>query len=221
MRILCIGDSNTWGYHPGVGLRHEKRWTRLLKDWFPEDEIIEEGLCGRTAVSMDFAKRERCGIDSLKPILMTHKPVDLVIIMLGTNDLKTVFHTNAKHIASGIKEYIKIIKNLFQWEKYSVPEILIAAPVVFRESIAEKEGPGGNFDDYSLEQSRLLPAALEKICREYGVDFLNASDYAEASETDAIHLDAENHRRLAEGFAEKIREIHRRMEQQQGSGTKK
>ena len=57
--------------------------------------------------------------------------------------------------------------------------------------------------------------------REYGVDFLNASDYAEASETDAIHLDAENHRRLAEGFAEKIREIHRRMEQQQGSGTKK
>ena len=114
MRILCIGDSNTWGYHPGVGLRHEKRWTRLLKDWFPEDEIIEEGLCGRTAVSMDFAKRERCGIDSLKPILMTHKPVDLVIIMLGTNDLKTVFHTNAKHIASGIKEYINIIKNPFQ-----------------------------------------------------------------------------------------------------------
>lgn len=212
MRILCIGDSNTWGYHPGVGLRHEKRWTKLLGEWFPEDEIIEEGLCGRTAVSMDFTKRERCGIDSLKGILMTHKPVDLVIIMLGTNDMKTVFHTNAKHIASGIKEYIKMIKNPYLWEKYDVPGILIAAPVMFRDDICEKEGPGGNFDSYSLEQSRLLAGALKKVCREYQADFLNASDYAEASEVDGIHMDAENHRRLAEGFATKIWEIRVRGE---------
>lgn len=207
MRILCIGDSNTWGYNPGVGLRHEKRWTKLLGEWFPEDEIIEEGLCGRTAISMDFSEPERCGINSLKMILTTHKPVDLVIIMLGTNDFKTVFHTNAKHIASGIKEYIRIIKNPYQWEKFHIPEILIASPIVFHESICEKEGLAGNFGEYSLEQSKLLAGELEKVCKEYGTYFLNAADIAEASEKDGIHMDAENHGKLAEGFAEKIREI--------------
>lgn len=215
MRILCIGDSNTWGYSPGTGCRHENRWTRLLGEWFPEDEIIEEGLCGRTAVFMEAARRERCGIDSLKMILMSHKPVDLVIIMLGTNDLKAAFHANAKYIAAGIKEYIRLIKNPYLWEEFRVPDILIAAPAELRECIVEKEGPGGNFDRYSLEQSRLLAAALEKICREYSTYFLNASDYADASEIDGIHLDAENHRRLAEGFAERIRELHTCRQQDQ------
>ena len=207
MRILCIGDSNTWGYCPGLGTRHEKRWTRLLGEWFPEDEVIEEGLCGRTAAAMDYIKPERCGLDSLKAILMSHKPVDLVIIMLGTNDLKTSFHLSAKYIASAVKEYIKIIRNPYQWDKYPVPEVLIVSPVVFRDNICAKEGPGGNFDIWSLEQSGLLAGEMKKVCAEYHAYFLNAADFAEASETDAIHMDAENHRKLAEGLAEKIREI--------------
>lgn len=212
MRILCIGDSNTWGYIPGIGLRHENRWTQLLKQWFPQDEMIEEGLCGRTAISLEAAKRERCGIDSLKGILMTHKPVDIVIIMLGVNDLKSAFHANAKHIASGIKEYVKTIKNPYLWDKFEVPEILIISPVELRDCIVEKEGPAGAFDRYSVDQSRFLAAELEKICLEYQTEFLNASDYAEASEIDGIHLDAENHRRLAEGIAEKIRKLRKEKE---------
>lgn len=207
MRILCIGDSNTWGYMPGIGLRDEKRWTRLLAQAFPEDEIIEEGLCGRTAVCFEAAKRERCGIDSLKGILMSHKPLDLVIIMLGSNDLKSAFHTNAKYIASGIKEYIKMIKNPYLWESFAVPAVLVVSPAELREYIIEKEGPAGNFDRYSLEQSRFLAPELKKVCGEYQTAFLDASDYAEASEIDGIHLDTENHRRLAEGLAEEIRRI--------------
>lgn len=207
MRILCIGDSNTWGYIPGVGLRHEKRWTQLLREAFPDDEIIEEGLCGRTAICMEAGWKELCGIESLKGILLSHAPIDLVIIMLGTNDLKTVFHANARYISDGLEEYIKIIKNPYLWKRFLVPEILIVSPVELSECIVEKEGTAGNFDRYSVEQSRLLAAEIEKVCREYQAEFLNASDYAKVSETDGIHLDSENHRRLSQGIAEKIKKI--------------
>ena len=216
--ILCFGDSNTYGYSPeGTGrYPRQERWTGILAERLgPEYRIIDEGLCGRTTVWEDPIEGDKCGIRHLPSCIASHTPLDLVIIMLGTNDLKAAFHANAKYIAAGIKEYIRLIKNPYLWEEFRVPDILIAAPAELRECIVEKEGPGGNFDRYSLEQSRLLAAALEKICREYGTYFLNASDYADASEIDGIHLDAENHRRLAEGFAERIRELHTCRQQDQ------
>ena len=70
MRILCIGDSNTWGYNPVNGQRFEKRWTKVLSELMPENEIIEEGLNGRTLTSVDPVFKERCGIKGLKMLLM-------------------------------------------------------------------------------------------------------------------------------------------------------
>ena len=66
MRILCIGDSNTWGYIPGSGQRHENRWTRVLAARAPEWEIVEEGYSGRTLTAPDYEQRQRCGMESLK-----------------------------------------------------------------------------------------------------------------------------------------------------------
>ena len=89
MRILCIGDSNTWGATPGEdSLRLERRWTKVLQELRPNDEIIEEGLSGRTITAKDTIVPVRCGVDTLPLLMLSHVPVDLVIIMLGTNDLK-------------------------------------------------------------------------------------------------------------------------------------
>jgi len=109
MRILCIGDSNTWGYVPGEdGVRTDKRWTKLLAEFRPNDTIIEEALCGRTVTAKDTIVPVRCGIDTLPILMLSHVPVDLVIIMLGTNDLKKQFNPSAKHIARGIEELLPL-----------------------------------------------------------------------------------------------------------------
>ncbi len=207
MRILCIGDSNTWGYNPENRMRHERRWTKILAEMMPEEEIIEEGLCGRTLVSMEHGKRERCGIDSLKMILATHKPVDMVIVMLGSNDLKRNFQCGANYIAGAVCEYIKIINNPYNWEKFYVPKLLVISPVLLREEIVEKEGVYGEFDENSLIQSKHLAEAIESACNAYSVEFMDAAQYAEASLIDCLHMDAENHQKLALGIYEKIKSM--------------
>ena len=173
----------------------------------PEEEIIEEGLCGRTLVSMEHGKRERCGIDSLKMILATHKPVDMVIVMLCSNYLKRNFQFGANYIAGAVCEYIKIINNPYNWEKFYVPKLLVISPVLLREEIVEKEGVYGEFDENSLIQSKHLAEAIESACNAYSVEFMDAAQYAEASLIDCLHMDAENHQKLALGIFEKIKSM--------------
>lgn len=85
--------------------------------------------------------------------LMIHKPFELVILMLSTNDLKFIFHMNVKSLVSGIGEYIKIIRNQYQWERFKIPGILVISPAEFQTVLVEKEGLRGSFDSYSLEKS--------------------------------------------------------------------
>lgn len=209
MRILCIGDSNTWGYNPANGMRFEKRWTKVLSKLLPSDEIVEEGLNGRTLTSKDPHIKERCGIDALKMLLLTHQPIDLVIIMLGTNELKNVFHCGAVHIANGIREFIKTIRNPYLCERYDVPEILVISPIHLRDEIVEKEGLYGDFNEDSLLQSKYLSVAIKKVCDTYETLFMDAAQYAEASLIDCIHMDEKNHTRLATAIADKINSIRK------------
>lgn len=206
MRILCIGDSNTWGLDPETGLRHEERWTKLLQRRLPKDEIIEEGLNGRTYVFEDPLCPERCGIKALPMLLMSHQPIDLVIVMLGTNDLKSMFRAKAKAIAYGCRSFIRTIKNPYLY-KYPVPEILVISPIFLHDEIEEREGISGDFDHVSLVQSHLLGEQIQAMCQEYQVNYLNAADHAKASPVDCIHMDAENHRKLADAVCHKILEI--------------
>ena len=102
--ILCYGDSNTYGYNPVNGLRYPKdvRWTGVLQKLLGEQyAVIEEGCNGRTTVFEDIAEPWKAGLGYLKPCLNTHKPIDFVIMMLGSNDLKRMFHASAKEIADG------------------------------------------------------------------------------------------------------------------------
>ena len=208
MRILCIGDSNTWGATPGEdSLRLEKRWTKVLQELRPNDEIIEEGLSGRTITAKDTIVPVRCGVDTLPLLMLSHVPVDLVIIMLGTNDLKKQFNPSAKHLARGIEEFIKYIRNPHLVENYKTPKILVVSPVHLRDEILERQNSFGEYDENSLRQSRFLAQTYKEVTDKYGVDFLNASRVAETSEVDCIHIDEKNHELLGRYISSKISEI--------------
>lgn len=211
MRILCIGDSNTWGYNPANRQRHANRWTKVLAKLMPESEIIEEGLNGRTILSEDPIKPERCGISALKLLLMSHKPLDYVVIMLGTNEFKKSFNRDINYIADGIKDFIEIIQSKELWERFGVPEILIISPVLVREELKENGGSTGEYDIESVELSKKLASYILKICQEYDVSFMNAVDYAEASLIDYIHMDEENHKKLGEAIYNKFCELKEKM----------
>ena len=110
MNILCFGDSNTWGYKPDKTGRFDEntRWTALLqKKLDPEYHIIEEGLCGRTTVFQDELRESRRGLDMIGVTVEMHNPLDLVIIMLGTNDCKTRYGASASVIARGLDQVIR------------------------------------------------------------------------------------------------------------------
>lgn len=208
MRILCIGDSNTWGYNPMDGFRHKNRWTRVLAKLMPEHEIIEEGLNGRTILSIDPVMPERCVINGLRMILMSHKPVDMVIIMLGTNELKNIFPCKASFIAQGIEGCVKLILDKNMWERFYVPEILVVSPILIRDEMVTNGGAfAAEFDQTSVRESKLVAEELKKVCEKYQLEFMDAALYAEASLIDNIHMDAENHQKLGEAMCEKIKSI--------------
>jgi len=114
--ILCYGDSNTWGYNPATGGRfsRDKRWTRVLVQELVDGYyVIEEGLNGRTtALSDPIEGPHKNGKEYLVPCLESHQPLDLVTIMLGTNDLKKRFSLSAFDIANGAGVLVDIVR---QW----------------------------------------------------------------------------------------------------------
>lgn len=207
MRILCIGDSNTWGYNPENGWRHENRWTKVLQKLMPENEIVEEGMNGRTLLSVDPFIKERCGITGLKMLLMSHKPIDLVVVMLGTNELETSFECSAEYVAKGIEEFIKVIGDKLMWDRFDVPRLLVVSPVLIREELIVNGDVFGGYDEKSVRESQRMAGVIEEVCKNYEVDFMNAADYAEASLTDNLHMDEENHGKLAAALDKKLRGI--------------
>lgn len=206
-KILCYGDSNTYGHNPADCSRLDGRWTRFLAQTLGDGyEIIEEGLCGRTTVFDDSYDSGLNGRDLLEPIIKTHKPLDLIIIMLGTNDLQLQFSQNAFGVARGVETLVKIAKNpLIYGEK--IPEILVVSPILIDEAI------GNSFfaDIYGVQRavdiSKQLAPRIETIAKQYGAHFMDAAKYANASALDGVHMDSENHQKLARAFADKIKEI--------------
>ena len=113
-RILCFGDSNTWGLIPGTGKRFADgvRWTSIIRNDLEQSgyEIIEEGLCGRTTIFEDPDRIGRAGDKLLPVFLESHAPLDMVIIMLGTNDCKPVYNADAETIAHGAERLIEQVR---------------------------------------------------------------------------------------------------------------
>lgn len=194
--ILCFGDSNTYGYKPdGTGRFLEGvRWTSLLQQKLGKDyKVYEEGLCGRTTIFQDALREGRRGLDWIGTAVETHSPLDLVIIMLGTNDCKTRYGVSAEVIAKGLERVIDKAR-----EKAVTPfDLLVISPIHLGRGVGE-EGFDTEFNEASEAVSKKLAREYQKVALQKGACFLDASTVASPSVTDREHLDENGHKALFE-----------------------
>lgn len=201
-RILCFGDSNTWGYNSKKTSRfpREARWTGKISSLLGQDyEIMEEGLNGRTSGFSDSIKPYTDGYAYMLPCLLSHVPLDYITVMLGTNDIKTRFHASPNDIASSIGDLLLLIQNTL-FSVHPNIKILLIAPVPVRQSIISDP----EYDISAVEKSQLLVPLLQETATLLQVEFLNASDYIYELDEDGCHLTVEGHSRLAKAVASKI-----------------
>lgn len=197
--ILCYGDSNTYGYNPLNGLRYAKeiRWTGCLQELLGEEfSVIEEGCNGRTAVFEDPVEGWKNGFDYLKPCLSSHKPIDIVILMLGSNDLKTTFAATAKEITDGVEILVDTIKNFTAEKQEFEPVIILLSPPEIGEGICASPFHYA-FDESSVLRSKELPEEYRQVAKRRGCIFCKTSEYIKPSQVDSLHLMPEEHRKLA------------------------
>lgn len=206
--ILCFGDSNTFGYRPVTGYRYDynERWTGILQNLLGKEYyIIEEGLNGRTTCFEDPIEPNRNGKTALHICMGSHKPVDLVIICLGTNDLKTRFNLTVNDVARGMGALVKIIRKYDFGECYRRPQILIMSPIRIQSGV--KNTFLDSFGKESVAKSNELPAAYKEIARIHNCCFFDAGSVAEASKEDYIHLTLESHKALAGALFTEVKKI--------------
>ena len=201
-RILCFGDSNTWGLIPGsrphARFSEEKRWTGILQKNLKDTVIVEEGLCGRTTIFDDALREGRNGLNAVPMIMDSQWPLDAAVIMLGTNDLKSVNHVSAHTIGVGLD----IILNRI--ERYLEPnKILVVSPMHLGEDIWKPE-KDPEFDIESVVKSKELKEVFREIANKRGNLFLAASDYVSPSPVDCEHLDEEGHKVFAKVIEEAL-----------------
>ena len=205
--IVCFGDSNTHGYcadpndcaDRGDRFNENERWTCLLQKALGEEYLVlEEGLSGRTSVFSDALHECMSGLDSIYSCLMSHEPVDLLIIMLGTNDTKERFGANAAAIAVGMERLIKKAKSVEAWGKKQ-PNILVICPPPLGEGFHDEVMGKG-----CVEKSVALPLYLEAVAKRNNVRYLNAGEFCAFNPVDFTHLTREAHASLAFVLAELV-----------------
>jgi lysophospholipase L1-like esterase len=198
--VLCYGDSNTYGFNPSNGLRYPKevRWTGRLQQLLGEAySVIEEGCNGRTTIFEDPVEGWKKGLDYLRPCLNTHKPVDVVILMLGTNDLKELFGASASDAAGGAKMLVEVIQEFTKEKQGFVPEIILVSPPRIEEGVCNSAF-SRSFGLRAVEESKKFAGCYKEVADKKGCLFLDAALHIGPSEEDYVHLGAEGHAVLAE-----------------------
>ncbi len=204
-RILCFGDSNTFGYIPGRGGRDDRhtRWPGRLQELLgSEYQVREEGLCGRTTAFEDVTEPGRNGLDRIREAVERSLPLDLLIIMLGSNDCKAQFGASAAEIAEGLRQVMEKAKEGGAADF----RVLLVAPAVMTERIMHS-GFGAEFDQRSIEVSKELAGVYGSLAKKCGCDFLDGTKVTQVSGIDGLHLDAEGHGRLAEAVCDWVKNM--------------
>jgi lysophospholipase L1-like esterase len=204
--ILCYGDSNTHGTMPMPDLgsmgRYDRqtRWPGQLAALMPDWQVIEEGLPGRTTVHDDpIEGAHRNGLTVLPAILESHRPIDVVILMLGTNDLKQRFSVNALDIALSLEKLVLAIRGSGCGPDGAAPGVILVAP----PPILEVQDLGVMFAGGQAKSHDLGPR-LAALARALEVPFIDAGALIGVSEIDGIHYDEPAMAALAQAFAQAV-----------------
>ena len=206
--VLCYGDSNTWGYAPGSGERFtgELRWPGILQKSLGKTfHIIEAGLNGRTTIFDDPDKAGCNGLTSLGPILESCPLLDVVILMLGTNDLKHHLDVSAIETAQGIERLIEKIEADSERKIQDTPKILIVSPPGIRAGSLMS----GSLFQGALEKLRELPRLFSEVAANKGCYYLDEAQFVKPSTVDGLHLDERGHARLAQVITRTLIEVQR------------
>jgi lysophospholipase L1-like esterase len=212
-RILCYGDSNTWGFAsvpepPAPRYGRADRWPCVMAATLgPEVELIEEGLNGRTTDIADPTHPEitGAGLDGaayLPACLASHLPLDLVVILLGTNDLKAMYGRSALRIATGAARLLAIVRDIGAGvgTPYASPDVLLVCPPPLGEMAYFAEMFAGGHD-----KARALPALYAQAAAMAGAGFLDAGTVIATDGADGLHWTAATQRRLGAAIAESVR----------------
>jgi len=207
--ILCFGDSNTYGAVPTLARsgRHryapDRRWPGILRRQLGAGwAVIEEGLPSRTTLRDDpIEGAHKNGLAALPICLESHMPLDLVIVMLGTNDLKYRFAAPPGDIADSLESLVRAVQRSEAGPGGAPPSVLLVAP----PPIQEVDWLGEMFLG-GAAKSALLGARLAAVAERCGVPFLDAGGLIEASAVDGIHLDSDAHRRLGGELAKLVQQ---------------
>ena len=193
INIFCFGDSNTWGYSPVDGTRFppDVRWTGVLQKSLGRNDynIIEEGLNGRTTFINEDERPLRSGSELLPIILESHRPLDLVVIMLGTNDLKVDFGLTVEDISKGAKTLCEMTLDS-DYLADNRPQILLVSPTQLGSTIIPEQK---TFFDKARKQSFQFAEYYEKIASELEIHFLDAAKIVNPSKDEGVHWDADQH----------------------------
>jgi lysophospholipase L1-like esterase len=201
--ILAYGDSNTWGFDPAGGARFDAatRWTGVMaRELGPTHQVIEEGLRGRTTVFEDPIEPGRNGAAYLTPCLLSHEPLDLVIIALGCNDLKKRYSLSATDIADGAEKLVLIARGLAVAPGAKPPAIILAAPP-----------PLARLSEYSeifegaAPTSKRLGERYRAVAERNSVGYVDCGQFIHCSDLDGIHFEASQHAILGKVMAEAVR----------------
>lgn len=206
-KILCFGDSNTWGHNPVDCSKLEKTWCDIAAEILTDYEIISDGVCGRTT-HFDLPNEDgKNGFTSFKKYLELDNAADLLIVMLGTNDTLNYFDCSPTESANSLREYISL------WKKsFPKSSVLLVSPIHITESSLTHPIFSTLYTMSSVEKSFMFAAEYEKIANEENaasgnVYFLDAAKYAAPSDIDGIHMNPENHAKLAAAISDKVKEI--------------
>lgn len=204
--ILCYGDSNTWGSAPRTGERFpwNVRWPGVLREELGDEYlVIEEGLSGRTTVRDDPIEGDhKNGRTYLMACLESHRPIDLVTLMLGTNDLKERFGASTSDIAQGAASLADMMARSGCGPDGGTPIVVLISP----PAVATLTDLAQMFEG-AEEKSSQFPEHFGRFAEQYGCEFFDASEVIVSSEVDGVHLDASEHRKLGEALASRIGEI--------------
>ncbi|MDQ0395277.1 SGNH/GDSL hydrolase family protein [Labrys monachus] len=207
--VLCFGDSNTYGTPPATGPDDARRydgrtrWPGVMRKILGHSwHVIEEGLPGRTTIRDDLIEGDfKNGRRYLAACLESHRPLDVIVLNLGTNDLKARFGSPPEDVAAGVDILAGIIAATPNLGNPPARLLIVCPPPILLAGFLGVMFAGG------VEKSKALPPLYEAVARRHGAEFLDAGTLVSVSPVDGIHYDKAAHRILGEAIAGKVQEM--------------